>query len=160
MSASRASSSASPSNAEIVTGGHEPDLPGSFFEPTVIAGLQQDDEMIQNEIFGPVMTVQRFDDEAKAISFGAALGSIPRLRPPPARQRHRFRLERSILRRWPKAAAVSRSSDAAMTPSGWSAGTMWTTADVTLGGGTKAERSTFIAIRGARAPLRGTARRP
>jgi betaine-aldehyde dehydrogenase len=58
-----------PSNAEIVTGGSEPDLPGSFFEPTVVANLQQDDEMIQNEIFGPVMTVQQFDDEAKAIEW-------------------------------------------------------------------------------------------
>jgi betaine-aldehyde dehydrogenase len=58
-----------PSHAEIVTGGKEPDLPGSFFEPTVIANLEQDDEMIQNEIFGPVMTVQRFDDEAKAIEW-------------------------------------------------------------------------------------------
>ena len=42
---------------------------GSFLEPTVVAGLEQDDEMIQNEIFGPVMTVQRFDDEAKAIEW-------------------------------------------------------------------------------------------
>ena len=58
-----------PGNAEIVTGGHEPDLPGSFFQPTVVANLEQDDEMIQNEIFGPVMTVQRFDDEAKAIEW-------------------------------------------------------------------------------------------
>src|SRR3954449_3013202 len=58
-----------PDNAEIVTGGKEPGLPGSFFEPTVIAGLNQDDEMIQNEIFGPVMTVQHFDDEAKAIEW-------------------------------------------------------------------------------------------
>jgi betaine-aldehyde dehydrogenase len=56
-------------NAEIVTGGRKPDLPGSFVEPTVVAGLEQDDEMIQNEIFGPVMTVQRFDDEAKAIEW-------------------------------------------------------------------------------------------
>jgi betaine-aldehyde dehydrogenase len=55
--------------AEIVTGGGKPDLPGSFVEPTVVAGLAQDDEMIQNEIFGPVMTVQRFDDEAKAIEW-------------------------------------------------------------------------------------------
>ena len=54
---------------EIVTGGKEPDLPGSFLEPTVVAGLQQDDEMIQNEIFGPVITVQPFDDEAKAIEW-------------------------------------------------------------------------------------------
>ncbi|MGH3994328.1 MAG: aldehyde dehydrogenase family protein, partial [Pseudonocardiaceae bacterium] len=59
-----------PSHAEIVTGGGEPDLPGSFLEPTVVANLQQDDEMIQNEIFGPVITVQRFDDEAKAIEWG------------------------------------------------------------------------------------------
>ncbi len=58
-----------PSHAEIVTGGKEPDLPGSFLEPTVVAGLRQDDEMIQNEIFGPVMTIQQFDDEAKAIEW-------------------------------------------------------------------------------------------
>ena len=58
-----------PSNAEIVTGGKEPDLPGFFLEPTVVAGLEQGDEMIQSEIFGPVMTVQRFDDEAKAIEW-------------------------------------------------------------------------------------------
>ena len=58
-----------PSHAEIVTGGREPDLPGSFLEPTVVAGLRQSDEMIQNEIFGPVMTVQQFDDEAKAIEW-------------------------------------------------------------------------------------------
>jgi betaine-aldehyde dehydrogenase len=58
-----------PSNAEIVTGGREPDLPGFFLEPTVVAGLEQSDEMIQNEIFGPVITVQQFDDEAKAIEW-------------------------------------------------------------------------------------------
>jgi betaine-aldehyde dehydrogenase len=61
--------SGKPSHAEIVTGGREPDLPGFFLEPTVVANLQQDDEMIQNEIFGPVLTVQRFDDEAKAIEW-------------------------------------------------------------------------------------------
>jgi betaine-aldehyde dehydrogenase len=58
-----------PGHAEVVTGGKEPDLPGFFYEPTVVANLEQDDEMIQNEIFGPVMTVQRFDDEAKAIEW-------------------------------------------------------------------------------------------
>jgi betaine-aldehyde dehydrogenase len=58
-----------PPNAEIVTGGREPDLPGFFLEPTVVAGLEQGDELIQSEIFGPVMTVQRFDDEAKAIEW-------------------------------------------------------------------------------------------
>jgi betaine-aldehyde dehydrogenase len=57
------------SHAEIVTGGKEPDLPGYFLEPTIVANLQQDDEMIQKEIFGPVLTVQQFDDEAKAIEW-------------------------------------------------------------------------------------------
>ncbi len=56
-----------PSHAEVVTGGHAPDRPGFFVEPTVVAGLQQQDEMIQQEIFGPVITVQRFSDEAEAI---------------------------------------------------------------------------------------------
>jgi betaine-aldehyde dehydrogenase len=58
-----------PGNAEIVTGGSEPDLPGYYLEPTVVAGLEQDDEMIQNEIFGPVITVQPFTDEEKAIEW-------------------------------------------------------------------------------------------
>jgi betaine-aldehyde dehydrogenase len=58
-----------PSHAEIVTGGKEPDLPGFFLEPTVIGGLQQDDEMIQREIFGPVITVQPFSDEEQAIKW-------------------------------------------------------------------------------------------
>jgi betaine-aldehyde dehydrogenase len=58
-----------PARAEVVTGGKEPDLPGFFLEPTVVANLEQDDEMIQDEIFGPVITVQPFDDEAKAIEW-------------------------------------------------------------------------------------------
>ena len=58
-----------PDHAEVVTGGKRPDLPGFFYEPTVVADLEQDDEMIQNEIFGPVITVQQFDDEAKAIEW-------------------------------------------------------------------------------------------
>src|SRR3954452_18696060 len=58
-----------PGHAEIVTGGNEPDLPGFFLEPTVVANLQQDDEMIQREIFGPVLTVQRFGDEEEAIAW-------------------------------------------------------------------------------------------
>jgi betaine-aldehyde dehydrogenase len=58
-----------PSNAEVVTGGNEPDLPGFFLEPTVVANLQQDDEMIQREIFGPVITVQQFSDEDQAIAW-------------------------------------------------------------------------------------------
>jgi betaine-aldehyde dehydrogenase len=58
-----------PSHAEIVTGGNEPNLPGYFLEPTVVANLQQDDEMVQREIFGPVLTVQRFSDEDEAIAW-------------------------------------------------------------------------------------------
>jgi betaine-aldehyde dehydrogenase len=58
-----------PASAEIVTGGVEPDLPGYFLEPAVVAGLEQDDEMVQSEIFGPVITVQPFSDEAKAIEW-------------------------------------------------------------------------------------------
>jgi betaine-aldehyde dehydrogenase len=58
-----------PSHVEIVTGGAEPELPGFFLEPTVVAGLRQDDEMIQREIFGPVITVQPFTDEAEAIAW-------------------------------------------------------------------------------------------
>ena len=58
-----------PAHAEIATGGHEPDLPGFYLEPTVVSGLRQDDEMIQREIFGPVITVQQFSDEAEAIAW-------------------------------------------------------------------------------------------
>ncbi|HEX4186429.1 MAG TPA: gamma-aminobutyraldehyde dehydrogenase [Solirubrobacteraceae bacterium] len=61
-----------PDRAEIVTGGGEPDRPGFFLEPTVVAGLQQDDEMIQREIFGPVITVQQFTDEQQAIEWANA----------------------------------------------------------------------------------------
>jgi betaine-aldehyde dehydrogenase len=56
-----------PDHAEVVTGGREPELPGFFLEPTVVGGLRQDDEMIQREIFGPVITVQPFTDEEEAI---------------------------------------------------------------------------------------------
>jgi betaine-aldehyde dehydrogenase len=59
-----------PQSAELVTGGREPDGPGFFLEPAVVAGLHQEDELIQREIFGPVITVQRFSDEAEAIVWG------------------------------------------------------------------------------------------
>ena len=42
---------------------------GFFYDPTVIAGLEQGDEMIQSEVFGPVITVQRFSDEAQAVEW-------------------------------------------------------------------------------------------
>jgi betaine-aldehyde dehydrogenase len=55
--------------AEVVTGGARLDGPGTFFAPTVIAGPAQDDPVVRNEIFGPVITVQRFDDEAQAVAW-------------------------------------------------------------------------------------------
>jgi betaine-aldehyde dehydrogenase len=58
-----------PDHAEVVTGGSEPERPGFFLEPTVVAGLRQEDEMVQREIFGPVITVQPFSDEAEAIAW-------------------------------------------------------------------------------------------
>jgi len=56
-----------PRHARVVTGGERQGKDGYFFTPTVIADLLQDDEMIQNEIFGPVITVQRFSDEDEAL---------------------------------------------------------------------------------------------
>ena len=58
-----------PSHANVATGGNAPGGGGYFFEPTVVSGLRQDDEMIQNEIFGPVITVQQFSDEDEAIAW-------------------------------------------------------------------------------------------
>ena len=56
-----------PSHATVQTGGSRIAGPGFFFEPTVVTGMRQDDEMIQDEIFGPVITVQRFSDEDEAV---------------------------------------------------------------------------------------------
>ncbi len=59
-----------PDHARIVAGGNRTGNNGGYFwEPTVVADLHQDDEMIQDEIFGPVITVQRFDDEDKALAW-------------------------------------------------------------------------------------------
>ena len=59
-----------PAHATVAAGGNRVGgLDGFYLEPTVLAGLRQDDEAIQNEIFGPVITVQRFTDEAEALSF-------------------------------------------------------------------------------------------
>jgi betaine-aldehyde dehydrogenase len=56
-----------PGHARVVTGGTRVGERGYCFAPTVVSGLRQDDEMIQEEIFGPVITVQRFADEAEAL---------------------------------------------------------------------------------------------
>ena len=58
-----------PAHAEVVAGGARQGSRGFFVEPTVVAGLRQDDEMVQNEMFGPVMTVQRFTDEDEALAW-------------------------------------------------------------------------------------------
>jgi 1-pyrroline dehydrogenase len=55
--------------AEVVVGGERPDRPGSYYAPTVIAGPDQKSEIIQDEIFGPVVTVQRFSDEETALAW-------------------------------------------------------------------------------------------
>jgi betaine-aldehyde dehydrogenase len=57
-----------PAHAKVLTGGHRVGDKGYFFAPTVVAGLRQDDEMVQNEVFGPVITVQTFSDEADALA--------------------------------------------------------------------------------------------
>ncbi|MFL5817324.1 MAG: aminobutyraldehyde dehydrogenase [Conexibacter sp.] len=57
-----------PAHAEVVAGGRAVDGPGCFYEPTVIAGVEQGDELVQQEVFGPVVTVQRFRDEEEAIA--------------------------------------------------------------------------------------------
>ena len=58
-----------PSHARVTAGGTAIKGPGYFWNPTVVADLKQDDEMIQNEIFAPVITVQKFKDEAEAVRY-------------------------------------------------------------------------------------------
>ncbi|MHA3049018.1 gamma-aminobutyraldehyde dehydrogenase [Acinetobacter sp. ANC 4641] len=56
-----------PAHAKIETGGKKAEQAGFYFEPTVITGLAQHDEVVQTEIFGPIITVQKFSDEADAL---------------------------------------------------------------------------------------------
>jgi betaine-aldehyde dehydrogenase len=58
-----------PGHASIRAGGHRIGERGYFFEPTVVDGLRQEDRIVQEEVFGPVITVQRFDDEDQAVSW-------------------------------------------------------------------------------------------
>jgi betaine-aldehyde dehydrogenase len=58
-----------PDHAKVEAGGTRQGDRGYFYEPTVLSGLRQDDEQIQDEIFGPVITVQRFSDEAEALAW-------------------------------------------------------------------------------------------
>ncbi|ASO19826.1 Gamma-aminobutyraldehyde dehydrogenase [Actinoalloteichus hoggarensis] len=56
-----------PDHAEVLTTGGPTGSRGYFVRPTVIAGVEQDDEVVQNEVFGPVLTVQRFTDVEDAL---------------------------------------------------------------------------------------------
>ena len=56
-----------PDHARVVTGGKQTGPRGFFFEASVVDGLHQDDEIVQNEVFGPVITVQQFSDEDEAL---------------------------------------------------------------------------------------------
>jgi betaine-aldehyde dehydrogenase len=58
-----------PGNAAIELGGHRQGSTGYFHEATIVSGLEQTDEAVQNEIFGPVITVQKFTDEAQALTW-------------------------------------------------------------------------------------------
>ena len=58
-----------PDHARVLAGGKRHGDRGYFYTPTVVADLRQDDEMVQNEIFGPVITVQQFTDEDEAVAW-------------------------------------------------------------------------------------------
>ncbi|NGO68132.1 aminobutyraldehyde dehydrogenase [Streptomyces boncukensis] len=58
-----------PAHAKVEAGGERVGEKGYFYAPTVVSGLRQDDEIIQNEVFGPVITVQKFTDEAQAVAW-------------------------------------------------------------------------------------------
>jgi 1-pyrroline dehydrogenase len=55
--------------AKVLTGGERLDGPGFFYKPSVITDIDQDSEIIQREVFGPVVTVQRFDGDDQAIAW-------------------------------------------------------------------------------------------
>lgn len=55
--------------AEIVTGGTRPDRAGFYYTPTLIAGARHHDEIVQKEVFGPVVSVTRFDDDAQVLGW-------------------------------------------------------------------------------------------
>jgi betaine-aldehyde dehydrogenase len=56
-----------PSHATLECGGSRVDRAGFFFSPTVVSGVRQDDEIVQSEVFGPVVTVQTFSTEGEAL---------------------------------------------------------------------------------------------
>jgi 1-pyrroline dehydrogenase len=60
---------AAEAGAEVTVGGHVMDRPGFFYEPSVVANPAQDSEIVQREVFGPVVSVQRFTDEHQALAW-------------------------------------------------------------------------------------------
>jgi betaine-aldehyde dehydrogenase len=56
------------SSGSVVLGGRAPEGPGFFYEPTIVVGLNQHDALVQQECFGPVVTVQRFSGEAEGLA--------------------------------------------------------------------------------------------
>lgn len=59
---------------QVITGGQRVDGPGYYFQPTVLAGAQQDDDIVQKEVFGPVISITPFDDEAQVVAWANASG--------------------------------------------------------------------------------------
>ncbi len=57
------------SGAKVVTGGETIDRPGFYYQPTVVTDVDQKSEIVQQEVFGPVVTVQRFTDEDQAVAW-------------------------------------------------------------------------------------------
>src|SRR5262249_45111255 len=58
-----------PDHARVDTGGTPVGARGFCFAPTVVSGVRQEDEVVQSEVFGPVITVQDFTDEAQAVEW-------------------------------------------------------------------------------------------
>ena len=58
-----------PASAKVELGGHRQGTSGYFYEATIVSGLVQTDDAVQNEIFGPVITVQKFTDEKQALEW-------------------------------------------------------------------------------------------
>lgn len=56
-------------HVKVVTGGSKVDGPGYYFQPTLLAGAKQEDDIVQNEVFGPVVSVTSFSDEAEVLGW-------------------------------------------------------------------------------------------
>ena len=67
--ASFVSRAAEMSHMEVTTGGEAPEGAGFYYKPTVIAGARQEDEIVQREVFGPVVSVTRFEEADQAVAW-------------------------------------------------------------------------------------------